>query len=233
MKKHLRSPLLSSKVAAKGMDDSVLASGGVQFALGAIDKLGDLFDALAVAQQTINPQETPEARAKRYEKQFQASVAKVERTLDEAMARLNSQCETIREAGIYRAGLSAEPKDAQEIRAALRQMTPKERDKAISEAFDRNDADVLSAIRASNPVTWGGSSMPLAQMYDAYIDRVTPELVKQRDALTRASQSLKLATEAFFNGADEWRDPLAAAKGEAQKAEFEKADAALQAHLND
>lgn len=233
MQKFIRSPLLSSKVARQALGENFPVSTELQYALNTIDSFGSLYDALAKAQKSINPQESPEARAMRYEKQYQQAVAKVERALDDTMGRIEAFKEGIRAAGLFQAGLKDEPKDAAEIRAALRSMTPKERDKAIKDAFDSGDAQILTSIRAANPVTWGGSSMPLEPMFDAFIDRVTPELVKQRAAMQKVTQSLKLATEAFFNGAEEWRDPLAAEKGRQQQAEFERAEAELKAAMGD
>lgn len=110
-------------------------------------------------------------------------------------------------------------------------MSDKERDKAISRAFAENDVEVLASIYRASHVTWGGTREPLTEMFEQYIDSVTPELVVQRQAVSNVAQGLELAAETFIKSANKWRDPLAAERGERQLAEYAQADAALKAAL--
>lgn len=227
----IRSPLLSSAIARKSIGEKLAADSDFSHALGTIDQMGSLYDAMHAAQKSVSPHETIEARAMRYEKQFEQAKAKAERVLENAYGRLQAKMEAIRSAGLFQAGLASPPEGAQEIRAALRGMTAKERDKAISDAFERGDVQVLASIRDANPVTWGGTGLPIDQQFDAFIDRMTPDLVEQRKAIRDTVQAIELATDAFLEAAGKWHDPLAAARGRQQQAEFERADAALKAQL--
>lgn len=80
----IRSPLLDSKIARDNIMGAGLNVPEVNQSFEAIDSLGALYDALKAAQKTVNPTETPEARALRYEQQFTKSVARAR----EDMARL-------------------------------------------------------------------------------------------------------------------------------------------------
>lgn len=227
----IRSPLLSSAIARKSIGEKLAADSDFSYALGTIDQMGSLYDAMHAAQKSVSPHETIEARAMRYEKQFEQAKAKAERVLENVYSRLQGRMEAIRSAGLFQAGLASPPEGAQEIRAALRGMTPKERDKAISDAFERGDVQVLGSIRDANPVTWGGTGLPIDQQFDVYVDRVSPDLVEQRKAIRDTVQAIELATDAFLDAAGKWHDPLAAERGRQQQAEFERADAALKAQL--
>lgn len=227
----IRSPLLSSKIARDGIGEKLAADLDFSHALAAIDKMGSLYDAMSAAQKSVSPHETIEARAMRYEKQFNQAKAKAQAVLEDAYSRLQTRMETIRAAGLFQSGLSSPPEGEQEIRAALRGMNQKDRDKALTDAFERGDVQVLASIRGANPVTWGGSTLPLDQQFDAFIDEVTPELVAQRKAIRDTVQALELATDAFLDAAGKWHDPLAAERGRQQQEEYERADAALKAQL--
>lgn len=227
----IKSPLLSSNTTRNNLGQGKAQVAEISKTLAAIDRVGALYDALRDAQVAVNPQETPEARAMRYENQYNKSVAKARDIATEAGAQLDALAKTIDGQALFQAGLTSPPASAQEIRASLRSMSQADRDKAIADAFQRGDAEVLASIYGQNRVTWGGSSKPLDQQFKLYIDKAAPDAISNRQAVDKAFEGLTLAVDTFMKSADGWRDPLNAAKGFKQQEEYDKADAALRAAL--
>jgi hypothetical protein len=223
----IRSPLLNSNIARDAIAGSGLNDLAVTDALAAIDKLGNLHDALHEAQKSIDPAETAEARAMRYEAQFTRAVERGRDVATAVMGRLMTTAAEIEARGIEAAGLASEPRSAAEIRAALRSMSPAEREKAISRAFETRDSEVLASIYNASGVTWGGTKAPVGERFRVYIDEVSPETVVQRQAADSLMQSLELAAEAFTKAAKKWRDPIAAERGRQQQEHHQRADRAL------
>lgn len=227
----IRSPLLDSKIARDNIMGAGLNVPEVNQSFEAIDSLGALYDALKAAQKTVNPTETPEARALRYEQQFTKSVARARDLTVSAIERLDVFAAGLEARAIYEAGLSEEPSSAPEIRSALRSMSAEDREKAIAKAFRENDVEVLASIYRASQVTWGGTKEPVNEMFAHYVDSAAPELVRQRQAVASVTQGLELAAETFIKSANKWRDPIAADRGERQQEEYAQADAALKAAL--
>lgn len=227
MKMEIRSPLLSSKIARDAVSGSGLDDMSSVDAFIAIDKLGNLYDALNEAQKSVDPSETVEARAMRYEAQFVKAVERAKDFSGGAMERLAQTEKDIEARGVHLAGLSLEPKSGAEIRAALRAMSPAEREKSVMRAFEQRDSEVLASIYKSSTVTWGGTKAPVGDMFKGYIDTVSPETVRQRDAVATVMQSLELAVDSFVKSASGWRDAGAAERGRAQREHYERSGAAL------
>ncbi|MEE4537560.1 MAG: hypothetical protein V2J51_03590 [Erythrobacter sp.] len=226
----IRSPLLSSKLARENLGKKADVY-EINRALNAIDNIGQLYDALSAAQKSVDPLETPQARAMRYETQYLKATAKGEEVLLGAMESLNNLAATIKQQALFQAGLTDPPASAQEIRASLRSMSQADRDKAIADAFESNDREVLASIYGNNRVTWGGTTNALDSQFEAYVERNSPDARANREAVSKAAEATNLAFDTFAKSANDWRDPLNAAKGYAQQEEFDKADAALKAAL--
>ncbi len=227
----IRSALLNSTTTRNTLMPDATSIPEINQALGAIDQIGKVYDALRHVHGTVNPKETVEARAMRYEKQFVASITHARGMATQAAEKLDNLAQTIRARALAEAGLAAAPASAQEIRAALRSLSQKERDKAIADAFKRGDAEVLASIYGSNRVTWGGASQPLEAQFEQYIDKAAPEAVRQRDALEQTMQGLEMAVDTFVRSAQKWREPAAAERGFEQEADYGKAEAELKAAL--
>lgn len=227
----IRSPLLNSKIARDNVMGAGLNVPEVNQSFDVIDHLGTLYDALKAAQKTVSPMETPEARALRYEKQFTKSVARARDLTVSAIERLDAFAASLQSKAVAEAGLAEEPSSAPEIRSALRSMPAEDREKAIAKAFRENDVEVLASIYRASQVTWGGTKEPVAEMFALYVDKASPELVRQREAVASVTQGLELAAGTFIKSATKWRDPAAAERGERQQEEYAQADAALKAAL--
>lgn len=227
----IRSALLKSDTTRNNLRPGMDKASEIATALGAIDRIGGLYDAIRQVHEAVNPHETIEARAMRYEKQFNKTVTEARRIAEQAGALLDTFSQSVRGRAVERAGLSSQPVDGAEIRSALRAMPQEERDKAINAAFERGDVEVLSSIFGRNPVTWGGTTKPLDKQFQLHIEMAAPELVHEREALDKTTEGLTLAVDTFVKSAEKWRDPLTAAKGFAQEKEYEQAEAALRAAM--
>lgn len=227
----IRSALLKSETVRRALDPQHAEISEVAHALQSIDALGGLYDALRKTHEAVNPHETPEARAMRYEKQFNSAVGKARELAMAAGEKLDTLAELIDKTAIAEAGLGKPSANDAEIRAALRGMKQSERDKAVSAAFERGDRQVLNAIHGQNPVVWGGTSKPIDQFFSAFIDTQAPEALARREAVNKITEGLNLAADAFTSAAVKWRDPLTAARGFAQEKQYSEAEAALKAAL--
>ncbi|MFN3473839.1 MAG: hypothetical protein ACK4ZW_07315 [Blastomonas sp.] len=227
----IRSALLNSETTRNNLMPGKDKWPEISHALGGIDRIGSLYDAIRKVHEASNPHETPEARAMRYEKQYLSVVAETKKIAYEAAGKLDGFAESIRARALHEAGLTSQPLTGPEIRASLRAMSQADRDKAIHEAFESGDNEVLSSIYNHNRVTWGGTSKPLDVHFNLYIDKAAPDSVSDREALDKATEGLDLAVGAFLDSAKKWRDPLTASKGFAQEKQYEQAEAALKAAM--
>jgi uncharacterized protein YgbK (DUF1537 family) len=156
----------------------------------------------------------------RFERDYWTAVDKAKKMATSAASFLDTFANEAEAMAIQKAGLSSTPQSAQEIRAALRQMTPKDREKAVADAFERGDSEILASIYKANPLLWGGVKTPVDAMFGQYIDQANPERIQRRRAADTAAQVLGLATDGLLRAAEEWRDPEGAARGEAQEQQF-------------
>jgi hypothetical protein len=227
----IRSPLLNSATHRNNLRPGAASRSEIAQTLTAIDRMGQLYDTLRAVNEAVNPEETPTARAMRYEKQFNNAVKKARDTALEAAGRLDFYAQTLETRALEVAGLASQPANASEIRSALRAMPEKDRDEAIKDAFDRKDASILSAIFRQTPLLWGGSKLPLDEAFKLYVREAAPDVVEEMESVSKVTEGLNLATDTFLKSAEKWRDPLTAAKGFQQAQEFEAAEAALKAAL--
>lgn len=103
---------------------------------------------------------------------------------------------------------------------------------AIDRMGKRGDTEVLASIYGQNRVTWGGTSKPLDQQFQHFIQKAAPEAQAGREAVSKALEGLELATETFVTSAEAWREPEAAARGYQQLEEYDLAEQALKEALS-
>lgn len=227
----LRPALLDSAITLENLAPRHREATEIRTILRAIDKLGGLYDAVRSVNEAVNPNETREARAMRYEEQYRKAVRHAKELTADALERLDSWEKTAEVAALHQAGLTTAPDNAAEIRAALRGMDKGEREKAIETAFESRDPDILSSIYQQNPILWGGVDGPLDQQFALYVDQAAPEAKDARETGKYALDGLRMATDAFAEAATKWRDPEGAALGYQQQEQYDEANAALQAAL--
>jgi len=229
----MKSVMLSSKMLRQTMSEKGL-TGTYAFVrtVTAIDELNRLRDALEVLHSTPSPNLTKEGRALRYKQQFDKAAAAAERAAMAATEALNDhEAALIRDAEI-RAGLHKHVPEAtqQEIRAALRSMSQEDRDRAVREAAQRGDANVIQAVRnAPSPLLTGAITAPMESLVGLLIQKTAPELGQQRQDVEVAYMHLQGATGAFGKEANAMRDPQLESAAGAQEAATKAADAAIDA----
>ncbi|MBN2629734.1 MAG: hypothetical protein JXR75_04235 [Rhodobacteraceae bacterium] len=113
-----------------------------------------MYDALQAHSAAVSPHETREARAIRFEKAHKSAIKKAHDLTTTAAALLDTFANEANAAAHHKAGLSLIPRSAQEIRAALRQMTPEARERVIADAFARGDNEVLASIHRARHPNW-------------------------------------------------------------------------------
>ena len=96
---------------------------------------------------------------------------------------------------------------AQEIRQALRQMPEKERLKALNNALESKDGQVIKAIQNSSSLLTGIEKEHAEKMYTMLESRVAPELVEQREQLTKDFDTSMAAIKSVKSAVNEGFDP--------------------------
>ena len=113
---------------------------------------------------------------------------------------------------------------AAEIRAVLRSMGDKERDKLLKEAALNGDALMLKAVRdAASPVLYGGTITPIETLINQLLHKTNPDLQAKLDALADADTRVRGAGDAYMKDVSELRDLQAESLAEKQQAELQEA----------
>ena len=227
----LRHPTLSSTSARKGLSQFAQYP-EIEKVFRTIDNLRALDDALSAAMTARSPDETPEARAMRYSKQYDDATAKARELTKSAVNSLDAFANSANASALEKSGLSMTPPSATEIRAALRGMTPKERRALIEKAAQSGDVEILASIYGKNPVLWGGTDLPLETVFSHFVDKMAPERAALVEAADTAAKHLELAYGGFSDSASRRRDPAAIEKGERMAEEFTEAEKMLKRALS-
>lgn len=225
----MRSVLLSSAVIRKSLDHRK-NDGAFARAFLAIDRMGQLHDALEALHSTPDPNMTKAARALKYRGQYEAAMSASRAAAMAAVDGLSELEAQLVRAAEERAGLHAHvPESAQqEIRAALRSLTMEERNAVIRQAAQTGDANIIKAVRdAASPLLVGPYTVPLAEMIQVMVEKASPELAQARQDIEAAVSFVTGATGAFTKAAAEMRDPAMEAEAERQAAVAKAAEAAL------
>ena len=229
----LRHPSLSSASARKRLLESKVSEVGRVFY--AVDGLGALNDALHKLATTADPNLTKESRALKYAKQYEIALKKAQTdatnaalSLDEAKQRLRTEAEI--KAGLHN---PLSESAAQEIRTALRNMTQKQRDDALTRAAEVGDMATLRAVRqAPSPLLVGAINCPIDSMIEHLIQTASPELSDQLNDIDHAETALHLAFDAFRTAANRLRDPVLESQAKQHEQEASEAERALQLALS-
>jgi hypothetical protein len=224
-------PTLSSKSARIGLNQFSDRS-EIQRVFQTIDNLRALDDALEAAMKARSPEETPEARAMRYAKQYEDATSKARELTKAAVASLDAFANAANASALERSGLSMTPPSASEIRTALRSMDSTERRALIEKAAETGDVEILASIYGKNPILWGGVDLPMEAIFTSFVDRFAPERAAIVEAADTAAKHLELAYGGFHDSALRRRDPAAIEKGERMAEEFSQAEAMLRKALS-
>lgn len=224
MKTTTRPAMLTASVARGNLPEDIPE---FRHAIAAIDRLGELYEGLSAIRATNDSRVTPEARAERYAQQHQAALAMKASILNNARHDLNSRRERLRNVAIERSGLNGTYPQGEEVRRALRDLPPKERDKAINEAVDNGDAWIVGSVVRFPDLLTGKLSLSKAQLTDLFITRASPELPGELNAIDTAFQHLSLAEQTFEREAERMRDIEAENRANEDRKAVEEAEAKL------
>lgn len=162
-----------------------------------VEPLGMLEDII----RKKNPVETDQAHLKRIS---QAAV-KMRKAID----RDNIDVRNLVSDGYSRINEAIEKEcnlvpseNAVEIRNVLRSMTSEARNKAISEAIESGDSEIISAIKHGNALTTGMPKQQVSQIVSAYTAKVAPQLLDETKALDEVFESAKLIINHMVTAAD-------------------------------
>lgn len=224
MKAPQKSQLLSSTAAREalaGKSEQAFLS-----VINTIESLSGRYDALETLYTTPDPSRTLESHALQYrethQKAAERAAAEVAAVLESLKALENRYIdEAEKKAGLHN---QLPTHIAAELRAALRGMTQKERDKAITEAIKNGDVAVIQAVRESpNHLLTGKVSIPHDAIYGEFVRRADPEIESKIEDVNSARNHLNFAYEAFSRDANKMRDPLLEAKADQQKEQTDNA----------
>lgn len=187
-------------------------------------------DGLVKLHATKDPNKSAEGNALHYRKQFEAQTAKAREKLINAGATLDALERRIMGEAFAKSGLDKPIGEAQaaEIRAVLRSMGDKERDKLLKEAALNGDALMLKAVRdAASPVLYGGTITPIETLINQLLHKTNPDLQAKLDALADADTRVRGAGDAYMKDVSELRDLQAESLAEKQQAELQEAERML------
>nr|BBD50120.1 hypothetical protein [Haliea sp. ETY-M] len=190
-------------------------------------QLSSLYDSLATLHDTPDPSRTKESRALRYKQQHETATKKATQLLERATANREQLIQDARAAAYERTGLNQTlpHAEAQEMRAALRELSEEDRTKALQRASQAGDAKLLKAVLdAPSPVLIGPISMPLNTMVDVMLDNAAPDHRQDIQDAESAFTHFEIALEAFTTSTEGMRDPLLEAAAEQQQEAITKAE---------
>lgn len=195
-----------------------------------IDDLASLYDSLSTLYETEDHTRSREAQALRYRDQWTKARDRAQKRFDDALLALDDLRRERRWEAETKAGLNSplsEPA-AQEIRAALRALSPAQRDKAIREAALSGDWAVVNAVRNTpSQLLVGPYTAPLGELVTTMIHVADPELVELEQDIDTATQIVGGAAKQFRTLSASMRDLEAEQRGEQEQAAREAAEKRL------
>lgn len=176
-------------------------------AFATVDRMATIYDGLIAVRENQTPMQTPEANAAAYKQRMDAAQATVRDLRDGLKQTIMDAMLAREDAALEKAGVRYDPPGGDEIRRALREMSPKDRDRAIMDAAERGDRLVLAAVRhAPSPVTIGATTVPFDAVLGAFIERESPGHNAEMENLAFVAQHLHLVAESFEAGSNKLRD---------------------------
>jgi hypothetical protein len=145
--------------------------------------------------------------------------------LNNARHDLNSRRDRLRNAAIERSGLNGNYPQGEEVRSALRELSPQDRDKAVQEAVDSGDAWIVGSVVRYPDLLTGKLSLSKAMLTDVFIERASPELHDELAAIDTAFEHLALAEDSFSREAERMRDIEAENRADADRKAIDEAEA--------
>ncbi|WOJ95764.1 hypothetical protein R0137_10975 [Congregibacter brevis] len=202
----------------------------VRTVLSYVDYSVDAVQAALELAETPDPNKSPDGH-----KAYVGSLAKREYEKSRSRAAdlkemLKKEKKELADEAYKLAGLAEQlpHAEAQEIRAASRALSQKERDKMIASAFERRDGAVVRAlIQSPSEILFGPVTVPLNGMVARFIDQAVPSYPHLRGEVERAEEVLDLTANAVAKQLRELRSHAAEERVDATTSRVAAAEAVL------
>lgn len=230
MNRHIRPATVSSTGARQRighLSDPVFGK-----TLNTLDQMAAIYDGVLAVRENQSPLNTREANAAAYKKAADAAIDRAHEVAARLGQEIAGRMATLSIEAEKKAGIFTELPGSAEIRAALRGMPQKDRDRAVMEALKNDDHVFIAAvIHAPSPVTTGKITTPRDTLIKEFVARANPTLESEMADLEFAMQSIILANDGFQKGARDLRDIGAEQRAVTEGAAAAKANGKLAAAM--
>lgn len=161
------------------------------------------FEGLAQIRSTQDPAVTQAAHLQSLARHTDAALTRMSGQFDRAKAGLAIRREALEAEATERLGLTSRGQSAEsEIRSALRSMSNEERQKAIGDAIQRGDGEVIHAIRNASPLVSGISAETQGMVTRRAMLAHAPDVLAKQEAIETAQKRLGDAYIAALDASD-------------------------------
>lgn len=196
----------------------------------AIDDISSTHDALKTLRETPDPTLTREGRAMRFQSNYEKGLARVSKSAQTAISELYELEQAVKASARKAAGLDENlpESQAQEIRNALRSMSPADREKVVQNAVASNDNATIRAITQS-PASflYGDLKTPVNALVEVLLESASPGFKERLDEINSATDFVGASVKSFSEATGKLRDFLAEDEGAQQLAASKTAEAIL------
>ena len=201
----LRPGMLSSAVIRNSESRNPLKNAVADF----IDNLSQQYDAVSTLHSTIDPEMTRTGHALKVKSTVTRAMEINGKKALRLLEQLHDHERNLHLKAHEKAGLLKPMQEAHlsELRSALRQMTLKEREKAISQAFESGDIAVIRAVQeASSPVLVGSHTLPIPKLLESFVKQCNPELERDLSEVAELYNRLDLVSDSFAQSINAFRN---------------------------
>lgn len=161
------------------------------------------FEQLAKVRGAQDPAVTQAAHLNQLGKLTDAALTRMSGQYDRAKAGLRLKREALQGEAVERLGLTTRGQAAEaEIRAALLGMSEEQRQKAIGDAIQRGDGEVIQAIQNASPLVSGLTAENQANVKRRALLAHAPDVLRKQEAIDKAQSRLNDAYTAALDAAD-------------------------------
>ncbi|BBO55822.1 hypothetical protein [Cobetia sp. AM6] len=161
------------------------------------------FEQLSKVRNAQDPAVTQAAHLNQLAKLTDAALTRMSGQFDRARAGLNLKREALQGEAIERLGLTTRGQAAEaEIRSALLSMSAEARQKAISEAIQRGDGEVIYALTNASPLVSGISAENQGTIMRRALLAHAPDVLRKQEAIDKAQSRLNDGYTAALDAAD-------------------------------
>ena len=166
----------------------------------------------------------------RFQSNYEKGLARVSKSAQTAISELYELEQAVKASARKAAGLDENlpESQAQEIRNALRSMSPADREKVVQNAVASNDNATIRAITQS-PASflYGDLKTPVNALVEVLLETASPGFKERLDEINSATDFVGASVKSFSEATGKLRDFLAEDEGAQQLAASKTAEAIL------